>query len=248
MDLLRKIAGVSTPQAPKFRPLALPGVDGEEGDVPPLGAGWSSSSSESSSSPGPSTPSPRSSPVVRRALSRASGSSGYMSRTNTPSCHSSLAYRVNSPDPELDKSRFHRSGTPAIDIVKPKALRAFQVPPTDIVAMPMALEFDESIIVPLKPDMPLKGILKRRESIVSHRDKARGHTYTHAPILLQPRLPLLQPCHRRTQCPLRPVRCGRHIRLRHTRSDRRAQVPHTRPHRHTRIQPRHSHYTGSCCQ
>ncbi|KAH9924341.1 uncharacterized protein BXZ73DRAFT_103630 [Epithele typhae] len=151
MDFMRKIPGVSTPTAPKFRPLALPGDP-----VPPLSAGWSSSSSsEGSSSPCPSTPSVGSPPYSVRALSRSSASSGYASRPNTP-VHTSIASRMMTPDPDLYKSRMRRpsSTQPPVEIQNPTPHRAWVPIPFET---PKPRPAGDG-----QTGKPLKGILKKR--------------------------------------------------------------------------------------
>ncbi|KAI0769109.1 hypothetical protein BD413DRAFT_605129 [Trametes elegans] len=161
MDLLKKIVpGRNTPRAPKHGTIPLPDLTPPSGNVvPPLVSSWSSSESSSSGTPSPITPSPRSSPVARRADMHD------ISRNSTPD---SLAQ---------DKARSRQTSTPAIEIVKPTPRRpyAHALPPTTVTVMNAVVPPPPALEIPPKP---LKGILKQTR-LPAHQGRPRSSASRH---------------------------------------------------------------------
>ncbi|OSC97495.1 hypothetical protein PYCCODRAFT_1130427 [Trametes coccinea BRFM310] len=143
------VSGIGTPRAPKKGTVPLPDAFDS---VPPLVPSGLSSASSDASSLSPTTPSPRSSPVARRAVSKLSDG-GYGSPKDAYK-HS----RFSTPDPALDKPpRASRVSSPApqCQVVRPKPRRAWVVPPSEPVTV-------MAVAIPPPPDASQvrKGILK----------------------------------------------------------------------------------------
>ncbi|KAI0754779.1 hypothetical protein C8Q80DRAFT_1093334 [Daedaleopsis nitida] len=155
MDILKKfkIPGLSTPPAPKFKPLDLPATG--EGELPPLVPGWSSSDSGSSaSSSSPTTPA--TSPVSWRRPR-----TPYKSAYKPPSVRSPTPqYEMRSPawhvmTTELEKSSSRQTFTPSPEIMKPRPRHASST------HHPSPLQVMQGLISPQPmPAKPLKSILK----------------------------------------------------------------------------------------
>ncbi|KAL7279824.1 hypothetical protein ACG7TL_006231 [Trametes sanguinea] len=143
------VSGIGTPRAPKKGTVPLPDAFDS---VPPLVPSGLSSASSDASSLSPTTPSPRSSPVARRAVSKLSdGGYGSPKDAYKPS-------RFSTPDPALDKPpRASRVSSPApqCQVVRPKPRRAWVVPPSEPVTV-------MAVAIPPPPDASQvrKGILK----------------------------------------------------------------------------------------
>lgn len=129
MEFIKRIAGVSTPPAPKFKPLDLPTLG--EGGVPtppPLIEGWASSDSSGSSvsSSTPTTPSTSPTPWRRQHTPYSSPLASYRVpsvRSPTPQTEMrSEAWHVMTS--QMEKTISRQTLTPSPEILKPRPRRA----------------------------------------------------------------------------------------------------------------------------